>query len=142
MSGCHWFPLNHNEIRAWLARHPEALPRNLAELARFPIPFRKVMVNAVPQEVRVALWQEHLETFLQPTSDITPAQREFLRATLPRLSGLLSAPAPNPVMTEFEREMSQVFSREAAWALFGVLGPPEPPGGTPLPPDALPSGAV
>jgi hypothetical protein len=142
MSSCDWFPLSHRDIGAWLDRHPEALPRTLADLARFPIPFRRVMVNAVAAEVRANLWREHLESFLGADSTLSAAQREFVAASLPKLPELLAAPAPNPTIVEWEHDMSKVFSREEAARIFALIGPPEPPGGLPLPPDAVASPAV
>jgi hypothetical protein len=141
MSSCGWFPLGPREIRAWLERHPEALPHKLADLARFPVPFRSIMVNAVAPDVRVALWREHLESFLGDSSLLTETQQSFILQTIPELSDILATPAPNPVIVEWERRMAAVFAREDAARIFGLIGPPEPPEGIPLPPDALPSSA-
>jgi hypothetical protein len=47
--------MSMRQIRDWLDRHPEALPRTLADLARYPMEFRRVMVNVVPPETRVGL---------------------------------------------------------------------------------------
>lgn len=142
MSSCGWFPLGSKEIRAWLERHPEALPHTVADLARFPIPFRRIMINAVAPDVRVALWREHLLSFVGDSSPLTEAQQSFIHQTIPQLSELMAAPAPNPVMVEWERRMAGVFAREDAARIFGLIGPPESPEGLPLPPDALPSPAV
>jgi hypothetical protein len=142
MSSCGWFPMNPREIRAWLHEHPEALPRTLDDLAHYPMAFRRVMMGVVSPEVRAELWREHLATFLGSDSPFSPEQRELIAATIPELASLLAAPAPNPVMTEWEGRMSTVFSRQEAAQLFMLIGPPEPPEGIPLPPGALPSPAV
>lgn len=141
MSSCGWSPLSNQQIRAWLDRHPEALPRRLADLVAYPVSFRRVMVNAVSPEVRVALWREHLESFLVADSPLNVPQKEFVAATIPRLSELFAAPAPNPVIVEWERTMADVFPRQDAARVFTSLGPPEPPEGLPLPPDAIPGAA-
>lgn len=142
MSSCGWFPMSQQEIRAWLHRHPEALPQTLDELARFPVAFRRVMINVVAPDVRVRLWREHLETFLRPESALSEPQRQMVAAAIPRLPDLLAAPAPNPVIVEWERQIAAVFSRPEAARVFALIGPPEPPEGLPLPPDALPAPAV
>ena len=129
--------MSQQQIRSWLNRHPEALPRSLSDLARFPMAFRRVMISEVTPEIRCRLWREHLETFLDPQSTLTDPQREAVGATIPRLSELLAAPAPNPVIIEWERQMALVFSRPEAALVFMLIGPPEPPEGIPLPPDAL-----
>ena len=66
-------------------------------------------------------------------------QQDFISATIPELAQLLSAPAPNPVMSDWEARASKVFSRAEASRLFAMIGPPEPPEGLPLPPDAIPN---
>jgi hypothetical protein len=100
MGNCDWFPMSREEIRAWVGRHPEALPRTLADLAAYPMAFRSVMVAMVASDVRLSL-------------------------------------APNPAMRDWERRMATSFSREEVGRLFKEIGPPEPPGGAPLPADAL-----
>ena len=142
MSSYGWFPLNRKQIREWLDRHPGALPQSLDEIARFPVAFRRVMINAVSAEVRVQLWQEHLETFLRPGSSLDEAQRRLVAISISRLPELLAAPGPSPVLIEWERQIAKAFSRPEAARVFGLIGPPEPPEGLPLPPDALPAPAV
>ena len=134
--------MSQQQIRAWLERHPEAWPQTLDDLARFPMAFRRVMVNAVTPEVRLRLWREHLETFLSPDSTLTEPQRQLVSATIPRLPELFAAPAPNQVSIEWEGQVRTVFSGQEAARLFMSIGPPEPPKGIPLPPDALPAPAV
>jgi hypothetical protein len=134
--------MSHGQIRAWLARHPEAMPRRLDDLARFPMAFRRVMMTQVTPDVRLRLWREHLETFLQAGSALTEPQRRMVEMTIPKLPELLAAPAPNPVMSEWEARAATFFSREEAARVFMLIGPPEPPEGIPLPPDAMPAPAV
>jgi hypothetical protein len=130
------------QIRDWLDRHPEALPRTLADLARYPMEFRRVMVNVVAPETRAGLWREHFESFLQPDSSLTEPQRQLLRETIPHLPQLLAAPAPNPTMSEWEQRVAAVFTRQEAARLFMSIGPLEPPDGIPLPPSAVPGRTV
>lgn len=139
MGGCEWFPLSHEQILAWLQRHPEALPRTLSDLAAFPMAFRRVMLNKVAPDTRTALWREHLEACLATDKPWSDAQRLSIEATIPRLPELLAAPGPNPVIVAWEQEMSKLFSRQEASMLFGRIGAPEPPQGLPLPPDCFPA---
>jgi hypothetical protein len=136
MSSCGWFPMRPDEIRAWVEQHPEALPRTVNDLGRFPMAFRRVMMTMVSPDVRLQLWREHLETFLSPESTLTPNQRELVVTTIQELPRLFAAaPAPNPVMTEWERGIAVAFSRQEAGRVFMLIGPPEPPEGIPLPHD-------
>jgi hypothetical protein len=99
MSECGWFPMKPNDIRDWIDRHPESLPRTLEDLARFPMAFRRIMVNMVSPEMRLGLWREHLESFLNSQSGLNGDQRALVEATIPELPSLFAAPAPNEVMT-------------------------------------------
>ena len=138
---CGWFPMDHGEILAWVEAHKDSLPKTLAELSAFPVPFRKVIVATVPSEVRLRFWRGHLESFL-PAATLTVEQRAFVRETANELSILLSAPGPNPTLNAWEQRASKLFSRHDAARIFGTVGPPEPPEGLPLPPDARPRSAV
>ena len=140
-ANCGWFPMDHGEILAWVEAHKDALPKTLAELAAFPVPFRKVIVAIVPSDVRLSFWREHLESFLlAPT--LTVEQKAFIRETANELPKLLSVPGPNPTLVAWEERASKLFSRHEASGIFGNVGPPEPPEGLPLPPDAQPRSAV
>ncbi len=139
MSHCGWFPMRHSEIIAWVERHQNELPTTLAELSTYPMPFRRVIVNVVDPERRLRFWTEHLRSFVGPQSELTSQQQEFVLATIPELAKLLSAPAPNPAMIEFEKRAKEMFSREQGGRIFALIGSPEPPGGLPLPADAIPS---
>ena len=139
MGSCSWFPLRHDQIMAWVERHRDELPTTLAELSRFPMPFRRVIVNEVAPDVRVRLWTEHLKGFMASDSPLNVAQRAFLQTTIPDLPKLLSAPGPNPVISKWEAQAATLFARDQMARMFAQLGAPEPPEGLPIPPDALPS---
>jgi hypothetical protein len=137
---CDWFPLGPDEIRAWVERHRDELPDTLGGLARYPIPFRKAIVHAVAPEVRVALWREHLTGFLAPDRELDDAQRALVRDALDALPAIVGVAPPEgqPRARALEERMRALLTGEQARRMFGTLGPPEPPGGLPIPPDALP----
>src|SRR5687768_278387 len=86
MSGqCSWFPLRPDEIRAWIEAHRHELPQTLPELSRFPIPFRKAIVRVLPSEVRIALWRDHLTSFIGPGSALTADQQALVRDAIAEL---------------------------------------------------------
>lgn len=141
MSGsCGWFPLRHQEIEAWVARHSEELPRTLPELSRLPIPFRKAIVAALPADARVALWAEHLAGFLEPEAGLSSEQQDLVRDALAELPAIFgsSVETGRGQALRLEERMRTVITQPQAHMIFGTLGPPEPPEGLPLPPDALP----
>lgn len=137
MSGsCGWFPLPHSEIVAWVEAHADELPRSLAELSAFPVAFRRVIVNHVSAERRTQFWQDHLRTFLAPESTLTEEQRTFVEEAIGRLPDIFASPLADAQanMRPLEDRMRVLFTREQAVAMFGMVGPPEPPEGLPLPP--------
>jgi hypothetical protein len=132
---CRWFPLPHEEIVAWVEGHANELPRTLAELSAFPIAFRRIIVNYVSAEQRTMFWQEHLRTFLGPASTLTEEQGAFVEDTIEQLPGIFASSRADgqAKMRLLEDRMRVLFAREQAAAMFGVVGPPEPPEGLPLP---------
>lgn len=137
MSGsCGWFPLPYDEIVAWVETHADTLPRTLAELSTFPIAFRRVIVNYVPSAERTRFWQDHLRTFVSQESNLTDEQRAFIEETIGRLPDIFASSLAEAQgkMRPLEERMRVLFPREQCAAMFGMVGPPEPPAGLPLPP--------
>jgi len=136
MASCGWFPLRHDEILAWVEEHRDGLPTTLAELSIFPVPFRRVIVNYVGHEQRTKFWQEHLRTFLELSAGLTADQRVFVEETILLLPGIFASPVEEAQgkMRPLEERMKQLFERPQCAAMFGMVGPPEPPEGLPLPP--------
>jgi hypothetical protein len=135
MASCGWFPLPHNEILAWVEQHRDILPTTLGELSAFPVAFRKVIVNYVSPEQRTRFWEEHLRSFLEPSAGLTPDQRTFVAETIPLLAGILGSPLNEAQARArpLEDRMRQVLTAPQCAAIFGMVGPPEPPEGLPLP---------
>src|SRR6476646_1314150 len=132
---CGWFPMKHEDIVAWVEAHRDTLPTTLAELSAFPVPFRKVIVNSVSHEARTSFWLEHLTSFVGPDSALTPDQQALVRdviADLPVMFGGSRADFETRAKA-FENRMRDLFSRRQAAEMFGMVGPPEPPEGLPLP---------
>jgi hypothetical protein len=132
---CGWFPLPYEEIVAWVESHADELPQTLAELSAFPVAFRRVIVNRVSPERRTMFWQEHLRMFLGPDSTLSLEQRAFVEDAIEQLPGIFASPLAEAQakMRPLEDRMRLIFVREQAAAMFGMVGPPEPPEGLPLP---------
>jgi hypothetical protein len=135
VASCGWFPLSNREIREWVEQHHDMLPTTLAELSAFPVPFRKVIVNSATPEQRTFFWEEHLRTFLDSDADLTADQRVFLEETIPLLANLFASPVAEAQtkMLSLEDRMRGLFTQPQCMAMFGMVGPPEPPEGLPLP---------
>lgn len=136
MTSCGWFPLSQDEIAAWVAAHRDELPTTLDELSAYPIPFRRAIVSAVSTEQRIGFWDAHLRTFLAPDAGLTTEQRAVVADALPLLPGIFGSPQleAQARMRPIEERAADVFSRPQRAAIFGMVGPPEPPEGLPLPP--------
>jgi hypothetical protein len=136
MGSCGWFPLPYDEIVAWVEAHRDSLPTTLDELSTFPVAFRRVIVNSVSPEQRTRFWEEHLRTFLEPEAELTTAQRAFVAEAIPALTGIFQSPQleAQAKMRPIEQRAIELLSRPQCAAIFGMVGPPEPPEGLPLPP--------
>jgi hypothetical protein len=133
---CGWFPLSHTEILEWVESHADKLPRTLTELSAYPVPFRRVIVNHVSPERRTEFWCEHLRTFIAADSRLSPEQSAFVEEMIGRLPSIFGIALTDArvEMKALEDRMRDLFTREQAAAMFGMVGPPEPPEGFPLPP--------
>ena len=135
-----WGPVGYNGIVAWVEKNPDRMPKTLAELSTFPVAFRRVIVNMVPAEVRTAMWREHLQSFVDADSALDDRQQQFVREAMDELSVIFGSDRPiaEQRMKALEQKMMSVLTREQAYYMFAMLGPPEPPEGLPLPPGAEP----
>ena len=122
-------------IYAWIHHHPDALPRTLEELARWPVAFRRAILDTVPREARRDLWGAHLSGFLSPESGFSAEQRQVIEEIIARLPQLLG---DEPTASEAERwafvaRVEATISEEERDRLFATIGPAEPPEGLPVP---------
>jgi hypothetical protein len=136
---CNHFPMEFDAIQAWVAAHRDELPTTLAELSRYPMPFRKVIVKTVPNDLALSWWIEHTQAILATEQGLTDEQRAFLEESvlvLPHIFG--EGAEAEQAYNEWSKDpRHSLFDRDLAIRAFRTLGTPEPPGGLPLPPDAL-----
>ena len=137
--------MRHEDIVAWVEAHRAELPTTVSELAAYPVRFRAVIVNSVSAEQRIAFWTEHLQSFLGEKSTLTSEQQAFVAdaiAELPLILGTSERAQFEARAKALEQRMQGLLTREQAARMFGMVGPPEPPEGLPLPPGAEPSAPV
>ena len=117
---CGWFPLSHKEILEWVEAHEDALPRTLAELSTYPVPFRRVIVNRVSPERRTQFWCDHLRTFLGAQTRLNAEQCAFVEQTIDQLPSIFGKPLADArvQMKALEDRMRDLFTREQAAAMF------------------------
>lgn len=127
--------MEYDEIVAWVKAHEEVLSADLETIGKLPMAFRKVIVKLVSEEKHLALWQEHHAVASAADTTLTDEQRAFvaeIAATLPEVFSSESA------YNRYKDRIALMFTLAQQKAIFYTLGPPEPPGGLPLPPDATP----
>ncbi|MES2125188.1 MAG: hypothetical protein V4503_10930 [Gemmatimonadota bacterium] len=124
----------------WVEAHRDALPVDLAALSAYPMQFRRVIVNHVSPEIRAAMWCDHLRSFLGPHSELSGDDQAFLQDLIADLPVAFIGPAETARQRfeSFSKRSEGRFPPALAGRLFQTIGPPEPPGGLPLPPEAAP----
>jgi uncharacterized protein with HEPN domain len=68
-----------DQIVTWWKEHPDRIPRNLGELAQFPMQFRRALYNVIEPKLRAQFRTEHLQGQLDTDSGLTEEQRDFIR---------------------------------------------------------------
>ena len=126
---------SHSPILAWVNTHRDRLPQTLAEFARYPMAYRRMIHGVLPVDVRVRLWQEHLSSFLSPTSTLTVEQQAFVREYRAALPSVLTDPLNHDQLRAFGDRGRAVLGPEYAVRILATLGPQEPEDGLPAPPD-------
>ena len=121
-------------------RHRAELPQTLEKLALLPMPFRKAVFRAVPADIRVNLWREHLASFLTSPNSWSTEQKALLMEVISEMPSILGGDAERGRQSgpSLKSRLSEAFTAEQAFLMFGTLGPPEPPEGLPIPSDAFP----
>src|SRR5690349_4603033 len=97
--------------------------------------YRRVIIGVVPAPIRVRMWQEHLESFLGASSPLGPEQQAFVRECRDAVHRILTEPIDREALHAWGDRGRRILGPEHALRILATLGPPEPPGGLPLPPD-------
>lgn len=129
--------IDPEQIQRWVLSHAETLPTSLGALAAFPMDFRKAIAAAANPSTRLHFWSDHLEFFLTSPSDLDTVQQNLIRMVLVELQRLgdLDRAKGDEVFRDLVTRASSSLSPELVHRVFGMLGPPEPPQGLPLPSD-------
>ncbi len=119
----------------WVRAHADDLPTTLAGISRFSPTYRRAIHNALPRETRVALWREHMASFLAPESGLDEGQRAALREVIARLPALHAEGADPAERRALVAYLKPIFPRALGTRIFVTLGEPPatPPGTAALP---------
>jgi len=72
---------------AWSKSHRNALPTTYADFAPLAKAYRKAVLHELSVAQQGSLWREHLQTFLEPASELTPLQQSMVHALGTPLNG-------------------------------------------------------
>lgn len=131
-AGC---PMEYEEIVAWVKAHEEVLSADLETIGKLPMAFRKVIVKMVSEEKHLALWREHHAVASAADTTLTEEQRAFVAESAAALSDIFSSES---AYNDYKDRIGRMFTPAQQKSIFQSLGPQEPSGGLPLPPDAKP----
>jgi hypothetical protein len=134
--------MDDEEIVAWVAGHEQVLSADLAELSRYPIPFRKVIVGMMSPDARMAIRQEHLLSAASADFELSAEQQAFVLDSARMVPVLFRSGPSSDAMTTWKSRAVDLCTPAQRMRIFGTLGPPEPPEGLPLPADARPWGTA
>jgi hypothetical protein len=107
---------------AWVHAHADVLPTTLAEFSTFSMAHRRAIYSALPPNVRVSLWREHMERFLRPESPLNEAQRAALRGVIARVPELTLPDREPAEQQALIKQLATIFPRDLGVRLFVTLG--------------------
>jgi hypothetical protein len=107
----------------WVRAHADDLPTTLAAISRHSPAYRRAIHNALPRETRVALWREHMGSFLAPESGLNEPQRAAVREVIARLPALHTADSDPAERRALKARLATLFPRELSARVFSQLGP-------------------
>jgi hypothetical protein len=108
----------------WVRAHADDLPTTLTGISRHSPTYRRAIHNALPRETRVALWREHMGSFLAPESGLNEEQRAAVREVIARLPALHAEGADPAERRALTAHLKTLFPRELGGRVFNRLGPP------------------
>lgn len=71
--------LMERDASRWVDTHRKGLPTTYDEYSALSLPVRKNIYRVISWGDRQRLWQQHIEAFLLPENQLSPAQRETVR---------------------------------------------------------------
>ena len=114
----------------WVAAHRGSLPSTLAEFNQLSMNLRRHSYGRLTAAVRIRIWREKLDAYLNSTSGVNDGQRDFIRSVIAHLPEIVS----DTTGTEGRRYVAtntlvekgkEVFSETQFRDLFYTLGSPD-----------------
>ncbi|MBY0491024.1 MAG: bacteriocin fulvocin C-related protein [Gemmatimonadaceae bacterium] len=134
-------PTPTKEVQDWLKLSSNVRPTTLSGIAAQPERRRRPLIAMLSAEEKVALWREHLSSFVLPSEQLSPAQRAIrlafrdslseaqiaqIRFAIERLPDVFDERKPLAARQKVANELCTfnrtLFSRAQAGAIFATIG--------------------
>jgi hypothetical protein len=118
------------------------LPTTLPEFSQYSLPFRRAIYSELTADQRIALWREHLTSFLGATSPLNAEQQATVRFTIDQLDRYLHL-EPEQARAALKHDgltaatLTAQFGDSLGRIVFGILGDDRTNGITPVAPAHL-----
>jgi len=114
------------EIAGWVEAMRGRLPTTLVALSMYPVSYRRAIVGALTNDQKIAVWREHLRTFLSGGEALEPDQRRFIESVLDRLDEFFADARDDEALDDLQARSKEILGSGLATQVFGNLGPVEP----------------
>jgi hypothetical protein len=115
------------DAQQWAASQAK-LPAGYAEVTALPMVKRKAILERLPVQTKINLWQEHVRQFRSANPQLTSTQQALLNRgheLIPQAFASAGQTDQAALLDDFEREAVGVLGGPLAHAAFGVLGKAE-----------------
>ncbi|WP_420811517.1 bacteriocin fulvocin C-related protein [Myxococcus stipitatus] len=115
----------HARVQAWIKENEDRLPTTLEEVSRYPMAYRRAIVEALPSKQKADLWREHVRQYIASHPSVGAKQREVLELVIASINPQLFSSDITPELLRLEAAVKAAFGPEEARLIVATLGPPE-----------------
>jgi hypothetical protein len=112
------------EVAAWIEVMGARLPTTLAAISKYPVAYRRAIYGTLTSAQRVAVWREHLESFLSSHEALSPHKQLFVILVMERLDVLLNPDdRDSKALRELQARATEVLGPDLSLRVMANLGP-------------------
>ncbi len=121
--------------QSWVTANRGHLPTQYDDLVRYPVPYRRDIYAALPEEIQSQLWREHLNRYLRAHPNLSQEQsalvQRVITAASPDLLGRRGE--QRQISVSLEKEAVALFGKDEARRIFATMGTESAPQGRSAP---------
>jgi len=128
---------------AWVEANQDKLPQRYADIAAYPMAYRRAIFSELGPEIQRTMWLDHLDSY-RATHKLTREQSELIDRATELAKNVCSFDAAPAKGSDFDRRAQELtdavkhaFGDDEARALLKTLGPVEDPIAASLEPDGI-----